>query len=133
MKCFLDTLGKRFNVHLLGFEHWFMSIIVSQLKDFSISLYQYIYANTIVAKYLYTSTVKKISKFYKINLKSDTVFTKDDVSTSYYQFEKLNREFNIHYRYCIGSLIYLLSTRVDLSFSVHKLAKFSSNPGELNV
>ena len=39
----------------------------------------------------------------------------------------LTREYNIHYRVCIGSLIYLLSTRVDLSFSVHKLAKFSEN------
>ena len=29
-------------------------------------------------------------------------------------------------------MIYLLSTRVDLSFSLHKLAKFSSNPGNLH-
>ena len=39
--------------------------------------------------------------------------------------------FNIHYRACIGSLIYLLPTRVDLSLSVHKLAKFPANPGKL--
>ena len=45
---------------------------------------------------------------------------------------KLCREFNIHYRYCIGSLIYLLSTRVDFSFAVHKLEKFSANPGKLH-
>ena len=32
----------------------------------------------------------------------------------------------------MGSLIYLLSTRVDLCFSVHKLEKFSSNPGKVN-
>ena len=31
-----------------------------------------------------------------------------------------------------GSLIYLLSTRVDLSFAVHKLAKFSANPGNVH-
>ena len=43
--------------------------------------------------------------------------------------EKLTREFNIHYRACIGSLIYLFSTIVDLDFAVHKLAKFSENPG----
>ena len=29
-------------------------------------------------------------------------------------------------------MIYLLSTREDLIFSVHKLAKFSSNPGKLH-
>ena len=28
-------------------------------------------------------------------------------------------------------MVYLLSTRVDLSFAVQKLAKFSSNPGKL--
>ena len=42
------------------------------------------------------------------------------------------RPFNIHYIACIGSLIYLLSTRVYLSFSVHKLASFSSNPGKVH-
>ena len=38
----------------------------------------------------------------------------------------------MHYRAFIGSLIYLLSKRVDLSFTVHKLAKFSANPGKVN-
>ena len=60
------------------------------------------------------------------------IFIKEDVSTSDEQVEKLNREFKIHYRDCIGSLIYLLSTRVDLSFSVHQLAKFTENPGKVN-
>ena len=41
-------------------------------------------------------------------------------------------KFNIHYRSCIGSLIYLLSTRVDLSFAVNKLAKFSENTVKVN-
>ena len=60
------------------------------------------------------------------------IFTKADTSTSDEQVEKLTREFNIHYRYCIGSLIYLFSTKVDLSFAVHKLAKFSANPGKVH-
>ena len=38
----------------------------------------------------------------------------------------------IHYRYFIGSLIYLLSTRVDLILSVKKLAYVSSNPGKVH-
>ena len=59
------------------------------------------------------------------------IFTKDDASTSDEKVEKLTSEFNIHYRACIGSLIYLLFKRVDLSFTVQKLAKFSSNPGKL--
>ena len=60
------------------------------------------------------------------------MFTKEDVSTSGEQVDKLTREYNIHYRACIGSLIYLLCTRVDLSFSVHKLAKFSANHGKVH-
>ena len=30
---FVDTLGKRFHVNILGYAHWFMSIIISQMKD----------------------------------------------------------------------------------------------------
>ena len=74
------------------------------------------------------ATVKVSTNSYKITLPADMIFTKEDVSTSNEQVEKLTREFNIHYRACIGSLIYLLSIRVDLRFAVHKLEKFSSNP-----
>ena len=91
------------------------------------------YATYIVANYLDTATVKANTKFYKTTFPSDMIFTKDDTSTSDEKVEKLTREFNIHYRACIGSLIYLLSTIVDLSFSVHKLLKFSSNPGKYTL
>ena len=104
-----------------------MSIRILQLKDHSISVDQYIYATSIVAKYLDTATVKTSTNFYKTTFSSDIILTKDDVSTSDDQVDKLTREFNIHYRAYIGSLIYIFSTRVDLSFAVHKLAKFSSN------
>ena len=90
------------------------------------------YSTSIVAKYLDTDTVKVRNKFYKTTLPADMIFTKEDVSTSDEQVEKLTREYNIHYRACIGSLIYLLSTRVDLSFAVHKLAKFSANPSKVH-
>ena len=63
---------------------------------------------------------------------ADMIFTKEDVSTSDEQVENLTREFNIHYRACIGSLIYLFYTRVDLSFTVHKLAKFAANTGKVH-
>ena len=115
----------------LRFAHWFMSIRISQLKDHFISVDQARYATSIFAKYLDTATVKLSNNFYKTTLTADMIFTKDDVSTSDEKIEKLTREYNIHYRACIGSLIYLLSTRVDLSFAVHKLAKFSANPGKV--
>ena len=52
--------------------------------------------------------------------------------TSDEQVENLTRDYNIHYSVFIGSLIYLFSTRVDLSFAVHKLANFSENPGKVH-
>ena len=96
------------------------------MKDNSIYVDQDRYATSFVAKYLDTSTVKVSIKFYKTTLPADMIFTKEDVSTSDEQVDKLTREFNIHYRVCIGSLIYILSTKVDLSFAVHKLEKIKS-------
>ena len=81
-KWFVDTLGKRFHVNFLGFAHWFMSIIIYQLKDHSIYVDQARYATSIVAKYLGTATVKVSNKFYKKTLPDDMIFTKEDVSTS---------------------------------------------------
>ena len=95
-------------------------------------MYQARYSTSIVAKYLDTATVKVSTKFYKTTLPADMIFTKEDVSTSDEQVEKLTREYNIHYRSCIVSLIYILSTIVDLIFAVHKLAKFSENPGKVH-
>ena len=79
-----------------------------------------------------TATVKVSTKFYKTTLPADMIFTKEDVSTRDEQVEKLTKEYNIHYRAFIASLIYLLSTIVDLIFEVHKLAKFSANPDKVH-
>ena len=109
-----------------------MSIRISQMKDHSISVYQARYATSVVAKYLDTATFKASTNFYNTTLPSDIIFAKSDASTSDEQDEKLTREFNIRYKACIGSLIYLLSTIVDLGFAIYKLADFSSNPGKVN-
>ena len=72
------------------------------MKDHYISVDQDIYATSILAKYLDTATVKAITRFYKNTLPYDIIFTKFDVSTSDDQVERMSREFNSHYRYCIG-------------------------------
>ena len=102
------------------------------MKDHSISVDQDRDDTYIVAKYLDNFTIKVRTKFYKTILPDDMIFTKEDVSTSEEQVEKLTREFNLHYRAYTGSFIHLLSTRVDLSFAVHKLAKFSSKYGKVH-
>ena len=79
-----------------------------------------------------TATVKTSTKFYNTNLPSDMIFTKADTSTSDEQVDKLTIELKIHYRACIGLLIYLLSTIVDLIFAMHNLAKFSAKNGKVH-
>ena len=81
-KWFVDTLGKRFHVKFLGYAHWLMSIIISQMKYHSISVDQARYATSIVEKYLDTAAVKVSKKFYNTTLPADMIFTKEDVSTS---------------------------------------------------
>ena len=49
-KWFVDTFGKIFHVNFMGYAHWFMSIIISQMKDHSISVDQARYATSIVVK-----------------------------------------------------------------------------------
>ena len=110
----MDSLGKIFHVNFLGYAHWFMSIIISQMKDHYISVFQARHDTSIVAKYLDTATVKISTKFYKTTLLYDMIFTKACASTSDKKVNKFNRELNIHYRDCIGLLIYLLSTQVEV-------------------
>ena len=57
-KWFLDALRNIFHATLLGYEHWFISIRTSQMKDHFISVYQARYVTSVVAKYLDTDTVK---------------------------------------------------------------------------
>ena len=70
-------MGKIFDVKLLGFAHWFMSIRISQLKDHSISVGRARYATSIVAKYLDTVTVKVSTKIYKTEFPAGMVFTNE--------------------------------------------------------
>ena len=59
-----------------------MSIRISQLKYYSISVDQARYATSVVVKHLDTATVKVRNKFYKTTLPDEMIFTKEDVSTS---------------------------------------------------
>ena len=84
-------MGKRFHVNFLGYAHWYMSIIIYRLKYNYISVDQSRYSTYIVAKYLDTATVKLSTKFYKTILPADMIFTKEDLSTSDEQVDKLTR------------------------------------------
>ena len=78
-------------MNFLGYAHWFMSIRISQMKDHSILVDQAIHDTSIVTKNLYTATVKVSTKFYKTTFPDDIIFTKEDLSTSDEQVDKLIR------------------------------------------
>ena len=89
---FVGTLGNRFHVNFLGYSHWFISIRISQIKDYSISVDKDMYVTSSVSKYIDTSTTKENSEFHKTTLHHDMVFTKEDAYTSYEKVEALSRE-----------------------------------------
>ena len=68
-----------------------MSIRISQLKDHSISVDPARYATSIVVKYFDTATVKVITEFYKTTFPAYMILTKEALSTSDEQVEKLTR------------------------------------------
>ena len=80
----------------MAVSKYFATIEVAYLA-WSTEMDQARYATSIVAKYLDTVTVKVSNKFYETTLPSYMIFTKEDVSTSDEQVEKLTREYNIHY------------------------------------
>ena len=86
----MNNLGNGFHVNFLGYEHWFMSIIISQIKYHYISVDQARYDTFVVKKYLYIATVKAITKFYKSTLPSDMIFTEYVTSTSDEQVKKFD-------------------------------------------
>ena len=85
------------------------------MKYHSISVDQAIYATSVEDSYLDTTTVKTGKKFYKTTFTSDMILTKADTSTSDDQVDNLTREFNTHYRSCIGSydLFVILKSRFE--------------------
>ena len=77
-------------MNFLGYAHWFMSIMISQIRGHSISEDQDRYATYVVINDLHTDTMKK-SKFHNTTLPHDMIFTKEYTSTSYEQVELLSR------------------------------------------
>ena len=73
-----------------------LSNVISQFKDYSISVDQYRYATSVLAKYLYTATVNTRIIFYKTTFPYDMIFTKDDLSTSEEQVENLTRLLDVY-------------------------------------
>ncbi|MGH3053820.1 MAG: reverse transcriptase domain-containing protein [Gaiellaceae bacterium] len=125
---FTTTLAQRFKVEFLGNAHWFLSLRINQLADYSIRVDQSRYAKAITHRYTNTLNTH-LKPTYDQPLPSDWVPSKTDCSATTDASIALEQHYNLDYRSCTGALLYLNCTRPDIVFAVMKLVKFNLNPG----
>jgi transposase InsO family protein len=132
IKQFEELLKQRFSVELMGQAHWYLATRINQLSNFDIELDQSRYCRSIVKKYLDAAGSRKINNHHSTPLPLDFVPTSENCSIDEDASKLLEREYNLDYASCIGSLIYLAMTRCDITFAVNKLAKYSKKPGKIH-
>jgi len=126
---FEKNLQDRFHLELMGQVHWYLATRVHQKQNFAIELDQRRYCLSILKKYLDTAGCPRNNSLVTTPLPLDFIPTSEDCSLDKKEVTNLEEEFNFEYASCIGSLIYLTTTRTDILFAVNKLAKFSKSPG----
>ena len=120
-----NDLKARFKIELQGFAHWFLSMRISQDRFGNYTLDQSRYIKNIVNKYIGGTKKRNITR----PLSADWIATKDDCAKNEKEIVQLTEEYRMEYQSVIGSLIYLMNTRPDITFAVTKLAKFMRSPG----
>jgi hypothetical protein len=71
-----------------------------------------------------------VDRLHATPLALDFVLTSDDCSADEETAKRLEKEYNIDFASCVGSLIYLGMTRCDIVHAVNKLAKYTRQPGQ---
>jgi len=126
---FEEKLRTWFNLELIGQAHWYLGTRINRLANYDIALDQSRYCLSIVKKYLDTAGNAKNERQHVTPLALDFIPTTDDCSQDEVVAGQLEKEYNIDFASCIGSLIYLSMTRCDIVYTVNKLAKFTRQPG----
>lgn len=117
-------------MELIGQANWYLSTRINQLGNLNIELDQSRYCRSSVKKYLDMAGAKKVSSHHSTLLSLDLIPTSEDGIIDEAAMKQLEKEYNIEYVSCIGSLIYHAMTRCDVTFAVSKSAKFSERPGK---
>jgi hypothetical protein len=130
VKAFEESLQQRFNLELMGQAHWYLATRISQLSNYDVELDQSRYCLSLIKKYLDAAGCKKVVHHHNTPLPLGFIPTLDDCSLDEVAAEHLSVEYNVNYASCIGSLIYLTMTRMDITHAVNKLAKFSHRTGK---
>ena len=100
-----------------------MRITCNQNGNYTID--QSRYTKSIVKKFLGVTNAKVSNR----PLPSEWEASKSQESKNDNETKSLSEKYRIDYASVIGSLIYLLNTRPDITFAVTKLAKFMRRPG----
>jgi hypothetical protein len=128
-KEFEEKLRARFHLELMGQAHWYLGTRINQLSNYDIELNQSRYCLSIIKRYLETAGAARNDRPHITPFALDFVPTADDCSSDENAALQLQKEYNIDFASCIGSLIYLGKTRCDIVYAVNKLAKFTRQPG----
>jgi hypothetical protein len=126
---FETKLAERFNLETKGQAHCYLATCIMQLACFDIILDQTRYCKSILRRYSDTVGCKDITRRHTTPLPSNFVPTLEDCSETEEKAMVLSEEYKLDFASCIGSLIYLSKTRVDITFTVNKLAKYMRKAG----
>jgi transposase InsO family protein len=129
LKQFENQISGRFDLTLMGQAHWYLSTRIIQAANFDISLDQSRYCLSIVRKYLDTIGCANVVREHTTPFPLDFIPTADDNSVDETAAEVLSSEYNLDFASCVGALIYLALSRIDIIHAVNKMAKFTRRPG----
>ena len=132
-KQFEHDLKNKYAVDFKGQADWYLSVHITQHENFDITIDQNHYAQSVLKRFLNAAKVKESRKFYNTPLPCDFIATSDLQAKDEKESEKIQKEYNIDYRACIGCLLYLSYTHPDIIFAVNKLAKYGIKPGEYHM
>ena len=129
LKQFEAEISARFDLTLMGQAHWYLSTRITQHANFDITLDQSRYCLSIIRRYLDTVGCANVTREHSTPLPLDFIPSADDNSVDETAAGVLSSEFNLDFASCVGALIYLALSRLDISHAVNKLAKFTRRPG----
>ena len=129
LKQFEAEISARFDLTLMGQAHWYLSTRITQHANFDITLDQSRYCLSIIRRYLDTVGCANVTREHSTPLPLDFIPSADDNLVDETAAGVLSSEFNLDFASCVGALIYLALSRLDISHAVNKLAKFTRRPG----
>ena len=124
---------KRFAVELKGRAQWYISMKLRQLNNYDIVIDQDRYVQSLLQRFLNTVRMPILDKKTSTPIPTDFVYSKDDLAETEDASKILQRKYNIDFRALIGCLLYLTYTRIDIVYSINKLAKATHRPGEYHL